>query len=180
MFGNQPPPPQPPGGQGLLPPRLPRPLPRAAPGGQALPPRAHRGPAPAATLGPESRRGPPGPLLPPGQAPRPPNLQVGPQSITLGLQTDQKLVKKIVEVKKPSQNGAFCSPLLLITWPPSPRGPPSGPGSPRAFPPGPRGHLPAPPGPPGGHRPRYHSPRVPRQPRSVSYSRPFAGPHFGR
>jgi len=35
--------------------------------------------------------------------------------ITLGIQTNQKLVKQIVEVKKSPQNGTFCLPLFLVT-----------------------------------------------------------------
>ena len=35
--------------------------------------------------------------------------------ITLVVQTDWKLVKKSVEVKKSPQNGTFCLPLFLIT-----------------------------------------------------------------
>ena len=35
--------------------------------------------------------------------------------ITLVVQTDWKLAKKSVEVKKLPQNGTFCLPLFLIT-----------------------------------------------------------------
>ena len=35
--------------------------------------------------------------------------------ITLVVQTDWKLAKKSVEVKKSPQNGTFCLPLFLIT-----------------------------------------------------------------
>ena len=35
--------------------------------------------------------------------------------ITLGVQANWKLLKKIVEVKKSPQNGTFCLPLFLVT-----------------------------------------------------------------